>query len=200
MRNILVVLIAAGFVFGGFVFYSNRQTVNLPEIQASKESIPTPTPTPTIKSQTTTSVSDVHSADGTMILTMQKTINSSGISSYSFLVSSPNDKNVLVYSKNLTNGAISLPANSWSPDNKYFFIKESDAGIDNYLVFKADGANFTNGDLLIDVVPLYTAKVQNYDLRDITGWDAPGLLHVLTTGPSFWFDIGSRAFLQLATK
>ncbi len=99
--------------------------------------------------------------------------------------------------------SMSVPANSWSPDSRFVFLKEESVGT-GYLVFRSSGEAFADSTQFIDVLSLFTSKLPEYELTDITGWAGDGLLLVKTktvsgvNGPSFWFDVSSRSFLQLA--
>lgn len=149
----------------------------------------TPTDTPSfspIKALATVEEKEVRSLDGSkkLILTDEKDV----------YVSDEKGKRLLFSGSNL-----SLPPNAWAPDDAYVFIQENDSDSLHYLVFKTSGEVFTNGEQNVDVAPLFTKAQPNLRLKGITGWDGPDTLHVTTTtGPSFWFIVSSRAFLQLA--
>lgn len=162
--------------------------------------VSTPTPTPTPVPPDTVATSEVRSPDGTMKLTMQKTQKGDGPTSYSFFVSSDDVGSLEIYSKTLTTGEMSIPLNSWAPDNKHLFIIENNGAGDNYLIFKASGDNFADGARFIDFMSHYSAKMTQYALKDVTGWDAPDLLHVRTDGPAYWFELGSNAFYRLVQR
>jgi len=185
---------------GGIVYYYYPSSAS-PFLPTSKEptteSAPTPSPTLAVESATTTS--GVHSPDGSMKLAMKK-IKNADSSTYSFVVSGPEIESVEIYTKTLTTGEMSLPLNAWAPDNKYLFITESNGATDNYLIFKATGEEFSEGVTYIDFLSHYNEKMKQYALRDITGWDAPGLLYVRTSGPAYWFELGSNAFYQLVQR
>jgi len=178
-----------------YLIYSSTKVGILQKSLASKEPIVglVQTPTPAV------SQGEVHSPDGSMNLVMKKVVTGES-AAYSFYVTGNSAQNLLIFSKTITNGEMSIPGNSWSPDNKYLFIKGKEGTVSNYLVFKANGENFADGNKYVDVAALYAQKKMDSVLTDVTGWDAPGLLHVFTTGPSFWFELGSNAFLQLANK
>lgn len=192
MKKILFVVLF-GILLGviSYIYLDQKKSV-----QAVKEPVvaATATPTPEIPVSTT----EVHSADGEMKIFMKKT--GTIPATFDFYVTGDGLDNTLVYSKTLTDSYFTIPANSWSPDNKYFFIKENDSTSSSYFLFKEKGDSFIDGSSYIDISEIFSKKLINYSLKDVTGWDAPGLLHVLTSGPSFWFDIGSEAFLQLVTR
>lgn len=188
----IIGIIFASVILGAFAsFYLNKEVA----VEAVKEPLPvtaTPTPAPEVTS------TEVRSADGSMQLFMKKT--STIPATFEFSVSGGDLSNSLIYFESVNDSYFSVPANSWSPDNDYFFIRKNTGTSSAYLVFKANGDNFSDGSKYIEVAGIYSQKVIKYGLREITGWDAPGLMHVLTTGPSYWFDLASRNFLQLATK
>ncbi len=101
-----------------------------------------------------------------------------------------------------TGGAISLPANSWAPDNAYVFIKQSEPTT-TFLALKASGEPFASGEQYLDVAALFATKQPQLLFKEATGWDGIGLMHVTSTttqgakGPSFWFDVASKSFLHL---
>lgn len=165
------------------------------------KSQPLASPTPTI---TPVESSDVSSSDGKMKLLMEVQRHGNGSATYSFFVanSSGEEKRPL-FTTTTTMGALSLPHNSWSPDKKLVFIREDGSEEFTFLVFKASGEPFQNSQYL-DVSEFFAKKLPKYVLRDATGWASETLLIITTMtadrskpGPSFWFDIPSRTFLQL---
>lgn len=99
---------------------------------------------------------------------------------------------------------MSVPANSWSPDSKEVFIILKDGSLTNYLVFKASGESYNPGDQFLELSSLFAKTNNKLTLKNVTGWDGYGLLHVETAnpdgsrGPNFWFVTGTRQFLELA--
>ena len=152
--------------------------------------------------------SEVHSPDGLMKIVMNKTFKTQTLVNYTVTVSEVSATfEKIIFSKNLgENQAIQIPDNSWSPDNKYLFLKENDNGKLSFFVFKATGESFADGKEYIDVVPLFDDKKYGVQLSDITGWDSNSLLHIFTvkendtTGPSFWFDVESKNFYILGSR
>ncbi len=140
------------------------------------------------------------SPDGKMTVTMNK-LTVKNETTYSFYISKK-----LLFSKIIGPSArMSIPYNTWSPDDAYLFLKEDDKNVSSYYVFKASGANFTSQLAYINVSDLFTDRYPQYILTEITGWAAPNLLIINTMsqdgniGPSLWFDIPSQSFIQLAT-
>lgn len=173
-----------------------------PTIRNPKSPIPQLLPMPT-KIQD----SKVFSPDGTMKLIIRAKTQENGLALYSFSVSGENgkDEKALFLKEIKKEGSMALPHNAWSPDNKYVFLKESNPSSFSMLVFKADGTTFANGKPYLDPVLLFKER-QSGRITDITGWDAPTLMHVQTAldngkkGPIFWFDVEASSFLQLATR
>jgi len=143
--------------------------------------------------------SEVRSSEGDKKLKMSAKENLDGTISYSFSVPDSLGKSQLIFAKTVGKGAsMALPQNSWSPNSKYFFIEDREAGGVDYLVFKVNGEPFLSGEKYLNVTFLFAEKVKNYNLKAITGWDDPVLVHVLTVkGPPFWFEITSQSFIQL---
>ena len=149
---------------------------------------------------------EVHSPDGKMKIAMLETLNGE-IASYVFSVSDiSGGGNIEIFSKILPNAKMDLPKNSFSPDNKFFFIKEIGPTATNYFVFKATGEAFSEGEQFIDVMPLFVAKNTGFELSDVTGWASPTLLYLLTksntgeSGPTYWLEIPSLAIIRLADR
>lgn len=196
MKNLFGIFIIVGLVVAAYFIYSSPKTGILKDSLAAKEPIINLTPTPVLSE---TENGEVHSADGSMKLFMKR-IKTAGSSTYTFSVSGKEINNPSIFIRTLINGEMSLPANSWSPDNKHFFIAENDGVSDNYLIFKATGEAFADGAAYIDFKSHYALKMKEFTLRDVTGWDAPDLLHVRTSGPAFWFELGSNAFYRLVQR
>lgn len=101
---------------------------------------------------------------------------------------------------------VRIPFNTWSADNKYFFLTLHTKTEQRNLVFKASGE-------LIDDLPyinvnsLYHAKEIAYEFKEMTGWASQNLLVINTNkadgngmGPSYWFDVTSKKFIQLSSQ
>lgn len=146
------------------------------------------------------------SPDGNKTLTTKKQKMKDSVI-YSFFVSDTNSTNQkLIFEKteNLSQSLI-IPFNTWSPDNVYFFLKEEMKSINNYYVFYSSGKTFSNNNQYINIQELFTKKFSRYTIENVTGWATPNLLIINTRtengdkGPSFWFDLPSQSFIQLAT-
>lgn len=191
--KIIVFLIILAFAGVLFLANSEKLTSSNPPNAVLMKPI---APTPAIKN------TEVHSADGEMNLIMQTQKQEDGSAIYSFFTSDIFGKNKKILFEKTVNAGVSMeiPKNSWSPDNKYVFLREDEPSSFSIFVFKASGENFADGQQYLDVSSLFTQHKVKYLLSDVTGWDSPTLLHVVTSGPSYWFDITTRAFLQLARR
>lgn len=177
-----------------FVFHSKQQP---------SSSLSTPPPVPVARAAEPTTIS---SPDGKKSLVM--TQNKAGETViYAFLImddSSGAQKEI--FTKTEVGGmSLSIPSNTFSSDNKYVFLKETNGAQTSYLVLPTTLPSDSLG-TPIDVSSLFVAKYQNYVITNATGWGGPTLLIINTDkagggiGPSFWFDIASNSFIQLSTR
>ncbi len=187
----LIFILSAAFLLAWNKFYKptfHFSASNLPSAPS-----PTPSPEPLSPVQTITT----QSPDGKKDLIMEKQLKGDLVN-YSFSVLDK-EENILtfLYSKNLAKSeAIDIPFNTWSPDNKYIFIKEE--GV--YYLWLLSAETTTP----IKISELFTEKYKELSLDEITGWAAPGLLIVnakTTDGvqSSLWFDVVNQNFIPLAT-
>lgn len=155
-----------------------------------------------------TSLQSVHSPDGTLKLVLKTQTLPNGQTIYTVTASDVNGgSRRMVYETTMPEGSqILLPPNSWSPDNKFLFLKVHFPQGLSAFVFQADTSAFSDGSKYIDVLTLFHTQFPDAILRDVTGWDDPSLLHVMTytadktIGTSYWFDIWSRGFIPLVQR
>lgn len=182
---LLLITVLACFVV--LVSFQKGQNLN-PKILH----LPGSTQTPTLATtSTTTQPVTQNSPDGKKILTMKKASSGNEIT-YTF-----SDADTVVFTRIVNQATtLSIPFNSWSPDDKYFFVKETTPNTTNYYVYPSE----TN------ITDFFTQKLPNSKLVDVTGWASPTLLIVNTNkmdggvSYSYWFDITSKSFIQLATR
>ena len=135
----------------------------------------------------TSSPTVVDSPDGKAKLTMKKT-KSTNLVNYTFSIDKP------IFSKTIAStNTISIPHNTWSPDNKYIFLKEDQDKEINYNVLSVTGKEFIN------VSSLFREKYPDLKLVEITGWAAPTLLILNTQKSSFWFNVTNKSFTLLSS-
>jgi len=187
---LIFVLIAGAGVF--FVKFSR-----VPQKPDSTAFKPTPVPVPVVEAMEPI-VTSVGSPDGKLTLTMKKENTQNGDSYAFFTTNLEGSKNIL-YTKVASAGAVlSIPENTFSPDNKYVFLKEEYMGLANYFLPVSTG--------IIDISALFTEKYPDFIVTDMTGWGGINLIVINTdrvgggVGPSFWFDVPSRSFYRLSTR
>lgn len=177
--------------------------------------LPTPTPSPVPATITplaptitpTVQTTAWNSSDGTMIVSMVIQTNSNRTKTYSFFTSvSGNNTKTAIFSKTLDkNSSMSIPFNTFSPDNTYLFLQDSENDGNHFLVFKTNGESFANGQNYLDVTSAFQKHTSNYTLHNVTGWASDTLLIIETTNndkpsTSFWFDVTSQGFIPLSTQ
>ena len=200
IESLLFIFVATSITLFIMVQNNSRAKKTI-RTQASLAQItPLPTSSPPSPQETT-----MDSPDGSETLSLVKKVNSGSIE-YSLFVSSSPEQKKLIFNKNIyPSASLEIPFNTWSPDNSYVFIKEKTPSNDNYLVFKSSGDLFANGSPYVSIQELFKEKIPNYLITDVTGWADNTLLVVNTEGLetnsklSFWFDVPSQSFMQLAT-
>lgn len=196
----LISIVAASSLF--FVVQRNNQgqfsvASAIPAILVSTEVI---SPKITISSQI--------SPDGTKKVTMKVTQNTDNASTYDFSTMDENGENErLIFSKTLDfSGSMMVPFNAFSPDNKYFFIQENAGDNRSIFAFQASGEPFSDTQEYFDVTDLFKERETGNNFAEATGWASETLIIINTTkedgkkGPSYWFEIPSKAIIQLSTE
>ena len=148
------------------------------------------------------------SPDGTNNLTLKVISNINLRNVYTFTTSEQEKKeNQLIYEVSLPfSEKMSIPFNTWSPDNKYVFVQHETAGGSAVLVIKKDRQPFSKDELYLDVTKIFNEKYNEYTFQKATGWASETLIIVNTLnqdeskGPSFWFEVPSKQFYQLYTE
>lgn len=145
----------------------------------------------------------VTSLDGSKSLTLKLYHNSDNSTTYSFV----NTEGQQIYAKTLAAGSeMDIPDNSWAPQEKYLFVEENGGGLKDVLVLQSTGEPFGDGQTALNVGELFKAKEIPYTFNGATGWADTYLLIIETLkadgskGPSYWFDVSTRSFIQLATR
>ncbi len=144
----------------------------------------------------------VISPDGKMSLNLKKEEVESGIKYTFFVKEMTSGIETEVFYKTVPTGEnISIPANTFSPDNKYVFLKEEGVVQANYFVLSVDQSPNSLKILNpLNFSDLFNQKYDNYKITDVTGWGGINLIVVNTNGPSFWFEVPSKAFIQLSNR
>ncbi|MFA6532909.1 MAG: hypothetical protein WCT22_02835 [Patescibacteria group bacterium] len=186
---ILIITLLTFFVTGELNSKKNRTVIT---------SAAPPVITP-IESETTSSMD---SPDGEKTLMIEKKDNF-----YTIFITNNSDGNkTQVFRKEKINSSqLEIPYNTWSPDNFYFFLKEKNASVDNYLVFQSSGESFLNNQPYLSIQEPFKINVPNYTIEEVTGWAGPNLLIVNAkqndsdSKISFWYEVPSQAVIQLGT-
>ncbi len=175
-------------------------------IQDKKVHMPTPSGLP---SAFTVEVPERISPDGSKKVIMDIEDHADGTKTYSLSVlDTTKDSEELIMSQRLADSLnLSLPFNSWSPDNTYFFVEQkSDSGtVTDVQIFKASGT-FPSGERMLTVVNTFSEKQPNYTFSHVTGWASNTLLIVnswkpdMSKGPSFWYEVPSQAIVRLSQQ
>lgn len=171
-----------------------------------EEQVPKATPTPPLpKPQTASQVSP----DGTKQVVMKTVFNKDGTQTYIFSTADSSGNNEqAIFTKTLDNArSMSIPFNTWSPDNKYFFIQEQtkDDSVTNVFVFKGSGEPIANKEKYFDVTDIFSKRNTGNNFDKATGWASETLIIFNTRtlddvkGPSYWFELPSKAVIQLST-
>lgn len=133
-------------------------------------------------------LTDIKSPDGKDTLNVKEEKNKENIT-YTFTTSKQ------IFTKTVPTGTvISVPFNTFSPDNKYIFLQEGNT----YFVPLKDE--------ILDINALFLEKHPEYKITDVTGWGGMTLIVVNTDkvsggqGPSFWFDVTNQSFIRLSTR
>lgn len=197
----LVTMTAAVSLF--FVMHKNNYQSQF-SVASGMPSIQIPTEVITSK----ITVSSQISPDGTKKVIMKVTQNPDNTKTYDFSVSDENGANEQYsFTKTLDSSrSMAIPFNAWSPDNKYFFTEQNTGGNKNAFVFKATGAPFADAETYLDATDLFKQKNTGNNFSEATGWASESLIIINTTkpdstkGPSYWFEVPSKAIIQLSTE
>lgn len=141
------------------------------------------------------------SSDGTYELTMKTKNNKDKTITYLFTVvlKSDNTSQIIFNQTVSAETTFSIPFNTFSPNNKYLFIKQTENSKTHYLVFNSSDKDFADNQTSIDITPLFEKQKPDLVLNNVTGWASETLIIVQTSGPSFWFEMPNH-FIQLSTK
>lgn len=153
-------------------------------------------------------IEEVKSSDGTKSLKIVSIEKQAGVTEFQLIVINNQDSTQkIIYTDTfLDNSFLKYSLNSWSNDNQKFFIEKVSPTGTSYLVFKADGSNFPDDQPYLNVNDYWSKAHPDLKIATLTGWADKDLIIVYSTkaddseGPSFWFVVSSKKFLQLATR
>lgn len=147
------------------------------------------------------------SPDGLKKVIMKVTENNDNTKTYNITTADENGTNEqFVFTKTLDmSGSMTIPFNTWSPDDKYFFIQEDMETNKSILVFKASGEPFSETEKYFDATDILLKRETGDQFAIATGWASESLIIINTTKPdgsrgsSYWFEVPSKAIFQLST-
>lgn len=142
------------------------------------------------------------SSDGTQSVNLAISQNQDGNQTYAISVNNGST----IFSKTLGAGnSISIPFNTWSPDNNYFFIQENDTNQTHVMVFNGSGQPFANGQAYLDLTGVFNNYGSSSAFDQASGWASENLIVILTKnsdgseGTSYWFGVPDESITPLAT-
>lgn len=181
-------------LLSGISLFALSQTNIRPKFNFGTQSLPSSLSQPSPAPKSSEQISEVLSPDGKLTLITEKKTTGENVA-HSFTIVNEDGSRFLLFSKTLPKTSeVSVPFNTFSPDNSSIFIIEND----NFHVYNiSDGTS-------INISDLFSQKLPELSLLDITGWAAPGLLIANTQNDegvkrSYWFEVPSQNFIQLAT-
>jgi hypothetical protein len=197
----LVAMVAAGSLF--FVMRNNNHQ---PQFNIASGNSSVSSQAEVVSSEVT--ISSQISPDGAKKVIMKATENSDNTVVYDFSTANgngANEKNIFTKTLNFPS-EMTIPFNTWSPDNQYFFVEQKAENNKNVLVFKSDGSQFAGQEIYLDAVDLFNQANTGYAFAEATGWASESLIIINTTGadnkkgPSYWLEMPSKAIIQLSTE
>lgn len=196
--HLAFILILAMGVVGVFFWFAAKPALSPVNQSYLPSALPTATPNPKIGT-----FSQI-SPDGKKTIEITTKEISPGNLNYDItILDNLDNTSLLLHSSYLESEAdLVIPFNTWSPDNKHFFIVEKKPFETRYLLFQSDHS-FNNVRITTD---FENAEIP-YLFKDITGWASPTLLIIRTEerdagepGPSYWYEITTRKFIKLSSR
>lgn len=152
--------------------------------------------------------SEVLSPDAKLSLIVQNKLQTNKEVKQTFSVVDRENKttNQVYETTSISPALVTIPANTFSPNKKFFFLKAKDSSSTKYIVFRTDGKDISKENQSVEIADLFTQKHPDFQITDVTGWGGYSLLVVNTdtpdskTGPSWWFDLSNFSFIRLSTR
>ncbi len=197
--KLLILFFAVSLATLGVLYLRGSQKTTTPALAV--------TPTFPITTQAAPQISTVEAPDGSHILTMKEEKGKNAVTHTLSISTESDSSQKQIFSKTLEEGsALSIPANTFSPDDKYVFLKESGKNGVSYIVLASSGDPITQDNQTITFSDLFAKKLPDYKITDVTGWASPTLIVINTNkldgtqGPSFWFEVPTQSFILLSTR
>lgn len=197
---LIAVAIGVGIIFS--LYTKNKNAVNhIPLPVSPGNGYITPSPAQSEEGQFQIS------PDGTKKVTMTTQINKDFTKTYIFTTSDSDGKNKktalqIVLGKD----SMHIPFNTWSPDNRYFFVIHKSPSKEEAIVARADGKPIAEDQLSYNITDNFEARDTGNIYDETTGWASETLLIINTKtkdntkGPSYWFEVPSKAIIALSTE
>lgn len=186
-------LVISVAVVGGLMFW--RPNSQLPPIKVITEASPSPGPT-----------LFATSSDGEITLEMNQTKSTDTIT-WTLTASEAQEAVKKIWWQTLPKDTtISIPFNTVSPDNKYLFLKQAGPDKTRYLVLTVSGEPMIPESQTVEFAESFESEYPDYKITEVTGWGGINLIVFNTDkieggiGPSFWFDVGGKSFIQLSNR
>lgn len=151
-------------------------------------------------------VSSQISPDGEKKVILKATQDADSTTYEIYTADENNANEKLIFTKILdSSSSMAVPFNTWSPDNKYFFIEQNEGGKKSVFVFEARGVQFANEAIYLDATEAFEKQNTGSNFDKATGWASETLIIINTKkqdgekGFSYWFEVPSKAIIQLAT-
>ena len=198
LESIFLITVVTGLSLF-FVIQRSNQGLSMPIVSVNSP-LAVPDPEQSVFSQI--------SPDGTKEVVMKIARNSDDTSTYSFYTadgSGANEK--YIFEKTLDKERnMTIPYNTWSSNNQYFFIQENAKEGRTVFAFEVSGAPFSETEQYFNVTDLFRKQKTGNDFSEATGWASESLIIINATkedgskGSSYWFEVPSKAIIQLATE
>jgi hypothetical protein len=200
---VLVVLVGIGFIV---LFFRGQQPKGVPAPGLPESNNEASYAPPAVRADVPRETS-VGSPNGKWFLKMKEEKGQDATTYIFWIINLADSSQKEIFRKTVpVNTRLEVPLNSFSPDDKYIFLKEIGVGGTQYLVLTASGAPISEGVLVAEISGLFTTKYPDYVITDVTGWGGVGLIVINAdkkeggTGPSFWFELPSLGFIRLSTR
>lgn len=180
---------------------NNHVAFSVPDLQNKQA------PSDTIAPIQDSSFSQI-SPDGTQKVTILVHAGENNTKTYTIITSQENgsDTHTLFTIALPDSESITIPFNTWSPDNHYVFIEHNTPNNTQAWIFQANGQPLSQETSYLNANALFDGRNTGDTYQEATGWSSETLLIINTTtldgkkGPSYWFDVPSKSIIPLSTE
>lgn len=152
-------------------------------------------------------IEEVLAPNGKMTLIL-KSVQKGDLTTQTFYTKTDEgETQVEIYSVEKENSnLISIPFNTFSPDNEFIFLKNGTNEKPEYLVLRTDGEMIDGKQEALEFTSRFYEKYPEHKITAMTGWGGYTLIVINSdlsdgkTGPSFWFDVSNFTFIQPSTR